>query len=244
MAVELLSGSTGAAPTPGNGSKGTAVSLTSPTRDVCGLGFTFVTSVNNRTYFFDLMSGSDVVIGNIALRFNSQTNIGFYIPGFYLPAGISLGLRSQSNTSSSGVTVQVVARNFAPGDRPKFIRGEGLGVDLTNTLVGVDVTCNDTWVEIEDSALQNYTGFIMQYGPGSTNPTRLQNTHYTAGIGGSGSEAPIGYGMSRTAATGDTRLGGWSHLFECDAPAGSRLAVKASAGTTTDVSGVSLLAFR
>lgn len=220
--------------TSGNGVKGSAVSLGSVARDMCGFGLSFTYANNNRRFLADLMLGAEIIVPD--MYFQPYTaNVDLFIPDFAIPAGSDLQLRCQSNTIT-GVQVEFVGRYRKPGDRPRYSRAHSLTANAATGLRPsmIDLLTNDSWVELEDESTRDYAGFILQAGPGSSGPAVTQDVSFSLGAGGSGSEAVLGQYRRRVSTGSPNLTNNFSAPFEMHLRAGSRFAAKAAATTTTD----------
>lgn len=173
-------------------------------------------------------SGSEqIIVNNVAIGFSPGTNWSFPMS---IPPGTRIALRLQHVTGSTNVAVRTTLTLLGDGTT-KAVDTYGA---TTATSRGTNLPTSNTYVQLTASTTQPYRAVVMVATGGGLAAFANENSTYTLGIGGAGSEVDL---FSATVVSNSsefvTYVAGLSvPIYLGYIPDGSRLAVKQSVGRT------------
>jgi len=219
---------------PTSASYGSWTSLGTPTIDI--ERFTLLISGTVRNTFIEIALGptpgaGTTVLSNFWLP-TPQTAVPMISPvlDIRIPAGIEVHARIQTNATSQPFSLCLDGEGASPYVPAGFDRLENIGTFTNVTTFGAAGTLNSAWVEVVAATLRPYSGlYLAAIGSGART---AQSLTVDLGAGASGSERTLitAAGLSSTSVS--TVLG--TRPYRSLIPAGTRIAMRANAVTTTD----------
>lgn len=158
-----------------------------------------------------------------------------------IPAGARLSCRL-TNAHASPPVANVRCHLYESG-RPASFRSPSklvaIGADVANSK-GVDITTNNTWTQVTAATNQAFTGLLLTYGGNDANMATANYQTAELGVGPSGGESSIVLSTHSTLNTESMDIPQSLIAVSGYFPAGSRVAVRASNGTTEALTAVVL----
>jgi len=172
----------------------------------------------------------DIAVGSAVANFNNSGGIVVEVP-IKIAAGTRISARIQSNVSSR--TALMFAAVFKSNTTPLIPTSVTSVGGNTATSQGVSIAANSTWTEIISSTAQDCIGFSLVPSSGEQFMGNF-DVVMDIGVGASGSEQAFGSVLFRATGAETIAMRPMSEaFFPREVPAGSRIAVRQSANTTT-----------